>query len=122
MLFGAVIASRLFTILPERERALGEMFRVLRPGGRCFIAEPRSVLRAALPLHAMWFTARLLGYCRESPGSYREPRRVVVLPAAEFRTLVESQSWESVQYRQDTWYQYAVCQKDAGASASGESP
>ncbi len=120
--FDAVVASRLFTILPEREHALGEMFRVLRPGGRCFIAEPRSVLRAALPLHAMWLTARLLGYCRESPGSYREPRRVVVLPAAEFRTLVESQSWESVQYRQDTWYQYAVCQKDAGASASGESP
>jgi len=120
--FDAVVASRLFTILPERERALGEMFRVLRPGGRCFIAEPRSVLRAALPLHAMWLTARLLGYCRESPGSYREPRRVVVLPAVEFRALVESQSWESVQYRQDTWYQYAVCQKDAGASASGESP
>ena len=120
--FDAVVASRLFTILPERERALGEMFRVLRPGGSCFIAEPRSVLRAALPLHAMWLTARLLGYCRESPGSYREPRRVVVLPAVEFRALVESQSWESVQYRQDTWYQYAVCQKDAGASASGESP
>jgi ubiquinone/menaquinone biosynthesis C-methylase UbiE len=56
--FDAVVASRLFTILPERERALYEMFRVLRQGGRCFIAEPRSMLRAALPLHAMWLTAR----------------------------------------------------------------
>jgi ubiquinone/menaquinone biosynthesis C-methylase UbiE len=109
--FDAVVASRLFTILPERERALCEMFRVLRHGGSCFIAEPRSMVRAALPLHAMWLTARLLGYCRETPGSYREPRRVVVLPAAGFRSLVESQPWESVEYRHDTWYQYAVCRK-----------
>lgn len=113
--FDAVVASRLFTILPERERALGEMYRVLRPGGRCFVAEPRSMLRAAVPLHAMWLLARVLGFCRESPGSYREPRRVVVLPAAEFSALVESQPWESVQYWHDTWYQYAVCQKGAGA-------
>lgn len=118
--FDAVVASRLFTILPERERALREMFRVLRPGGRCFIAEPRSVVRAALPLHAMWLTARLLGYCRETPGSYREPRRVVVLSAVEFRALVESQSWESVEYRHDTWYQYAICRKGAGGIAPGK--
>jgi hypothetical protein len=62
----------------------------------------------------MWLTARLLGYCRETPGSYREPRRVVVLPAAGFRSLVESQPWESVEYRHDTWYQYAVCRKGVG--------
>jgi ubiquinone/menaquinone biosynthesis C-methylase UbiE len=116
--FDAVVASRLFTILPERERALYEMFRVLRQGGRCFIAEPRSMVRAALPLHAMWLTARLLGYCRETPGSYREPRRVVVLPAAGFRSLVESQPWESVEYRQDTWYQYAVCRKGVDNSVA----
>jgi len=116
--FDAVVASRLFTILPERERALYEMFRVLRQGGRCFIAEPRSMLRAALPLHAMWLTARLLGYCRETPGSYREPRRVVVLPPAGFRSLVESQPWESVEYRHDTWYQYAVCRKGGDNSVA----
>jgi ubiquinone/menaquinone biosynthesis C-methylase UbiE len=120
--FDAVVASRLFTILPERERALAEMYRVLRPGGRCFIAEPRSVLRAAVPLHAMWLAARVLGFCRESPGSYREPRRVAVLPAAEFRALVESRPWEGVQYRHDTWYQYAVCEKGADGFAHGRTP
>ncbi len=118
--FHAVVASRLFTILPERERALSEMHRVLQPGGRCFIVEPRSMLRAAIPLHAMWLLARLLGYCRETPGSYREPRRVVVLSVVEFRALVESQSWESVQYRHDAWYQYAVCQKGLDGGGASE--
>jgi ubiquinone/menaquinone biosynthesis C-methylase UbiE len=117
--FDAVVASRLFTILPGRERALAEMRRVLRPEGRCFIAEPRSVLRAAVPLHIMWLAARVLGFCRESPGSYREPRRAAVLPATEFRALIESQPWESVRYCHDTWYQYAVCEQGAGRGASG---
>src|SRR5438270_4799790 len=39
--FDIPIASRIFTVLPDHERAVGEMFRVLKPGGRCFIAEPR---------------------------------------------------------------------------------
>ena len=39
--FDALVASRLFTVLSERELALAEMHRVLRVGGRCLIAEPR---------------------------------------------------------------------------------
>ena len=32
--FDELIASRLFTVLPNRRRAVAEMYRVLRPGGR----------------------------------------------------------------------------------------
>ncbi len=118
--FHAVVASRLFTILPQRERALAEMYRVLRPDGRCFIAEPRSLVRAAIPLHAMWLVARLIGFCRESPGSYREPRRIAIMDKPEFRALIASQPWRAVRHAHDTWYQYAVCEKGTG-SGEGES-
>ena len=47
--FDVLIASRLFTILPDRERAVAEMHRVLKPGGRCFIAEPRYAVWASIP-------------------------------------------------------------------------
>lgn len=116
--FHAVVASRLFTILPERERALSEMHRVLQAGGRCFIAEPRSLLRAAVPLHAMWLLARLIGFCRESPGSYREPRRIAIMNTKEFLALIASQPWRSVHHWHDAWYQYAVCEKDSGGAAT----
>ncbi len=106
-----MVSSRLFTILPERERALAEMHRVLSEGGRCFIAEPRSMLRAAVPLYAMWLLARLIGFCREQPGSYREPRRIAIMSTGEFRALIDSQPWGRVRYWQDAWYQYAVCEK-----------
>jgi len=111
--FQAVVASRLFTILPEREHALAEMYRVLADGGRCFIAEPRSMLRAAVPLHAMWLMARLIGFCRETPGSYREPRRICFMPTREFAALIASQPWRKVRHWHDAWYQYAVCEKGA---------
>src|SRR5437870_9597875 len=39
--FDILIASRIFTVLPDHNRAVAEMFRVLKRGGRCFIAEPR---------------------------------------------------------------------------------
>lgn len=110
--FEAVVASRLFTILPEREQALSEMYRVLLPGGRCFIAEPRSMVRAAIPLHGMWLLARVIGFCRETPGSYREPRKIAIFAADEFRALTDSQPWSRVQRWHDKWYQYAVCEKN----------
>ena len=110
--FTAIVASRLFTILQERKRALAEIHRVLVPGGRCFIAEPRSMLRAALPLHMMWLLANLIGFCRESPGSYREPRQIAVMRRPEFRGLIESQPWKTAFHWHDAWYQYVVCEKD----------
>ncbi|MBA2251338.1 MAG: class I SAM-dependent methyltransferase [Nitrospirales bacterium] len=107
----AVIASRLFTILVERERALAEMYRVLRPGGRCFIAEPRSSIRAAVPLTVMWLCARLLALCGDGTRVYREPAKAAVMTNTEFDKLVDSQPWKRVWHRQDAWYHYAVCEK-----------
>ncbi|MBA2487150.1 MAG: methyltransferase domain-containing protein [Nitrospira sp.] len=114
----AMIASRLFTILAEREQALAEIYRVLRPGGRCFIAEPRSSLRAAAPLSLMWLCARLLALCGDRARVYREPSRVAVMTECEFDRLIDSQPWKRVWHRQDAWYRYAVCEK--GQTALGE--
>lgn len=106
----AVLVSRLFTILPEREPALAEMHRVLRSGGRCFVAEPRSALRASVPLRTMWLLARL--WALSGNGHvYREPSILAVLSSREFDALIASQPWKQVRLWQDTWYQYALCEK-----------
>lgn len=115
--FDAVIASRLFIIMPRRRRALAEMHRVLRPGGRCFIAEPRSALRAAVPLRAMWLLADLASLASSGKrlpfSTYREPFGVSVMSPEEFGDLIGVCPWESVHRSQDLWYQYAVCEKSA---------
>jgi arsenite methyltransferase len=116
--FSSIVASRLFTILPERKRAMAEIHRVLLPGGRGFIAEPRSMVRAAIPLHAMWLLARLMGFCRENPGSYREPRQIAIMGRTEFGKLIDSQPWKRVIHWHDTWYQYAVVEKDGGSTSA----
>ena len=115
--FDAVVVSRLFTILPEHAQVLAEMHRILKPGGRCFIAEPRSALRAAVPLRAMQALAGL-ALLRGHPWAYREPARISVLDTGGFRTLVESQPWNVARRWQDIWYQYAVCEK--GPQQPGE--
>lgn len=109
--FDAVIASRLFIILPERERALAEAYRVLKPGGRLFIAEPRSAMRAAVPLRAMRLLARLEAPFAGRLKDYREPGKVSVMTGSEFGELVGSQPWKVMRYWQDLWYQYAACEK-----------
>jgi arsenite methyltransferase len=114
--FDALVASRLFIILPERDRVLAEMYRVLKPYGRCFIAEPRSALRAAVPLWAMWMLkgqASLFSNGKR-PAAYIEPGRVSVMSAGEFDALVRSQPWSHTRRWHDTWYQYAVCEKGTG--------
>lgn len=109
--FDAVIASRIFTIEPRREAALGEIHRALKPGGRCFIAEPRSILRATVPLSILWILARALHSLGLANESYCEPARAVVLSIEEFRSLVASEPWEAVQVWDDAHYHYAVCEK-----------
>jgi arsenite methyltransferase len=109
----AVVVSRLFLIVPEKEKIISEVFRVLKPHGRCFIAEPTSGFRTRFPLAFMWLLSRLT----TSPaGKYREPQVAEVLSFAEFETLVRSQSWGELELHHDTWYQYAVCQKVATAA------
>ena len=113
----ALVASRLFTVVPARQDVLAEAHRVLRPGGRCFIAEPRSALRATVPLLAMWLLAGLV-----APGSYREPSRASVLGIDQFGHLIQSQPWRHAWLWHDNRYHYAVCEKapsSVGLPASG---
>lgn len=105
--FDAVIAARLFTVLPQRSQAIAEMHRVLRPGGRCLVAEPRYRIWASLPLFAMWLIA---GVTRMNNG-YREPRKATVLGAGEFRSLFATQPWKRIETWEDGRYQYALCEK-----------
>ena len=93
------------------------MYRVLTPGGRCFIAEPRSRFWAAIPLAALWMLARLAWLVGRGPGYYREPLRATILSAEEFHELIESQPWAEAQQLQDRHYRYAVCRKAAATSA-----
>lgn len=106
----AIVVSRLFLIVSNREAVLTEIFRVLRPGGRCFIAEPTSGFRTRIPLSCMWLLSKL----SSSPaGKYREPRQAEVMTAEDFSELVRSQPWGAVDIEYDGWYQYAVCEKAA---------
>ena len=105
--FSQLVTSRLFTILPERERAVAEIFRVLNSGGKCFVAEPRFAFSASIPLLTMRALARVNGYSRE----YREPIKATVLSYRHFCALFATQPWS----RMRTWrvgrYQYALCEK-----------
>jgi ubiquinone/menaquinone biosynthesis C-methylase UbiE len=84
----AIVVSRLFLIVPHREAVLSEIFRVLKPGGRCFIAEPTSGFRTRIPLSCMWLLSKL----SSSPaGKYREPRQAEVMTAPNFAALIRTQ-------------------------------
>ena len=105
--FDVLIASRIFTVLPDRERAVAEMFRVLKSGGRCFIAEPRYAFWASIPLTAMWLLASVI----HSGNGYREPKKATVFKADEFADLFRRLPWKSVRIWKDGRYQYALCEK-----------
>ena len=113
----AIVASRLFTILPEREATLEEVYRVLASGGRCFIAEPRSRLWTALPLGALWLAARLTDPFRQRVHGYREPRAATVLTDRSFDTLIRSQPWLTIACWHDRQYHYALCEKSRAVEA-----
>ena len=105
--FDVLVASRLFTVLPNRRRAVAEMHRVLRPGGRCFIAEPRYAFWASIPLFTMWLLAGLTSF----KNGYREPGRARVLSAREMNRLFASQPWRKMETWADGRYRYALCEK-----------
>jgi arsenite methyltransferase len=105
--FDVLIASRLFTVLPNQARAVSEIFRVLKSGGRCFIAEPRYSFWASMPLVAMWLLARSTHF----RNGYREPRKAKVFRANAFAELFATQPWKSIRIWRDGRYQYALCEK-----------
>jgi arsenite methyltransferase len=107
-----IVLSRLLMMVGDRAQALSEVHRVLRPGGACFVAEPCSPFRAALPLVMMWAMVYLLtvgGGAR--PSSYGERKWPAVLKAADFDALMHSQPWTSVRCWRSRYYQYALCRK-----------
>ena len=109
----AIVVSRLFLIVRHREAVLREMYRVLKPGGRCFIAEPTSGFRTRIPLGCMWLLSKLTS----SPaGKYREPRQAEVMTGEDFAALIHSQAWGVADLEYDGWYQYAVCEKPRTAA------
>jgi arsenite methyltransferase len=98
----AVVVSRLFIVLAaEGDRVIDEMHRVLKPGGRCFVAEPRSAIRAAVPLRALRLRARL-AELYGSPGSYRGPGKISVMTSDEFGVLIRSRPWAITRLWRDT--------------------
>jgi len=104
----AVVMSRLFLIVPDRDAVVREVFRVLRPGGRCFIAEPTSGFRTRIPLSCMWILSK---FPYTPAGGFREPQQADVMSRSDFSSLIHSQPWSSVEIQYDGWYQYAVCEK-----------
>jgi len=114
----AIVVSRLFTVLPERECALSEVYRVLGTGGRCFIAEPRSRFWTALPLRALWIAAIVARTLRGERVRYREPAHATVLTTEEFAALVASQPWQTVDRWEARRYHYAVCEKRVAATVT----
>jgi arsenite methyltransferase len=105
--FDVLVASRLFTVLPNRRRAVAEMYRVLRPGGRCFVAEPRWAFWASIPLFTMWLLAGLTHF----HNGYREPSRARVLSIREMNRLFATQPWRKIEIWREGRYQYALCEK-----------
>ena len=102
-----IIASRLFLILLNRRFALETIYTALKPNGLLFIAEPRSPLRAALPLACMRILQLLTG-SRNSLDSFQHCR---VLNKTQFADFVASQPWKHVRQWSDQRYQYALCEK-----------
>lgn len=105
--FDVLIASRLFTVIPDRRRAVAEMYRVLRSGGRCFIAEPRYSFWASIPLFTMWLLAGLTRF----RNGYREPSRARVFSSREMDHVFATQPWRQMKTWREGRYQYALCEK-----------
>ena len=105
--FDVVLASRLLTILPEPASVINGMYNLLKPGGRCFVAEPCYAWWASIPLLAMWVLVGLV----PSRNGYLEPRKATVFSAEAFANLFAPQPWKKCKTWRDGRYQYALCEK-----------
>lgn len=100
----AVVAARLLMVLRDPARALSEIHRVLRPGGRFFIAEPRPGIWTELPLAAMRIVAG---------GSGSDLDRLRAHDDAGWTALLATQPWSSIERSDDRRYRYAVGKRAA---------
>jgi len=119
----AVVAARLLANVERPERVIAEVHRVLRPGGRCFVAEPRSRLRAAVPIALMRIAAQLAGSASRGAGrgsggrgaeGRHERHRAAVLDGPAYAAVVGSQPWRRASHWVDGPYQYALLEKAEG--------
>ena len=103
-----IVVSRLFLVVSNKEGVISEIFRVLKPQGRVFIAEPTSRFRTRIPLAVMWLLSRL---GKMPAGKYREPQQADVMAHADFAALISTQAWGATELQSDGWYQYAICDR-----------
>jgi SAM-dependent methyltransferase len=96
-------------ILPWPSLAISEIERVLRPGGRCFIAEPLPHPLASIPLRLLRTAADLTH--TTGRASYREPNAPRLFAPPAFTRLISAVDWAQTVVWSDRRYQYAVCTK-----------
>jgi len=109
----AVVSARLLAAVDEPARVIAEAHRVLRPGGRYFVAEPRSSIRAAVPIGVMRLAARLDAVRRGRLST--DGDRVAVLDGAAFAELLGSRPWRAAHQWVDGPYRYALLEKGGHA-------
>jgi arsenite methyltransferase len=105
----AVISARLLAAVEDPARVVAEAYRVLRPGGRCFVAEPRSSIRAAVPIAVMRLAAQVEAARRGRLST--DCDHVEVLDRVSFTVLVRTPRWRRVLEWVDGSYQYALLEK-----------
>lgn len=103
----ALVSSRLFLVLPNRSAVLAEMFRVLKPGGRLFLAEPTAEFKTHLSLTAMRLAASLVTFSHKQSV----PHHAKILGTQDFEELVRSQPWSNFRIQMHGDYQCAICEK-----------
>src|ERR1700761_2151684 len=114
----AVISSRLLLVVADRMAVIAEVFRVLKPGGRLFLAEPTANFKTQLPISAM----RLATHFTRSAHRRTSSQTAEVLASQDFEDLMHTQPWGSVTIRMCGDYQCAVCEKSEDASWSCRGP
>ncbi|HTW45971.1 MAG TPA: class I SAM-dependent methyltransferase [Acidobacteriaceae bacterium] len=108
----AIISSRLLLVVSNHRPVINEMFQVLKPGGRLFLAEPTSTFKTQLPLSAM----RLVTHFMRTADRKAFPQAAKVITPQEFEELIRSQPWGKVSIRRYGDYQCGVCQKSSDAA------
>jgi arsenite methyltransferase len=107
----AVISSRLLLVVANPKTVIAEMFQVLKPGGRLFLAEPTANFKTQLPLSAM----RLVTHFMRSARQKTSTQTAEILTSRDFEDLIRSQPWSHVSIQMCGDYQCAVCEKSGEA-------